>query len=44
MAIGAWAMPLATDGTTPPIYPAGSSTPDYKAAGFVPEIWSGKLI
>lgn len=44
MPIGAGAMGLATPASTPPIYPAGSSVPDYKAAGFVPEIWSGKLI
>ena len=31
-------------GTTPPLYPPGSQNPDYVAAGFVPEIWSGKLI
>lgn len=30
--------------TTPPLYPAGSGVTDYVAAGFVPEIWSGKLI
>jgi len=44
MAIGAGAMPLATGGTTPAVYPAGSVVPDYKAQGFIPEIWSGKLI
>lgn len=31
-------------GTTPPIYPTGSSGNGLSAAGFIPEIWSGKLI
>jgi hypothetical protein len=30
--------------TTPVLYPAGSTQADYVASGFVPEIWSGKLI
>jgi hypothetical protein len=30
--------------SNPPIYPAGSTSTDYVAAGFIPEIWSGKLI
>jgi len=30
--------------TTPPLYPTGSGSADYLAAGFIPEIWSGKLI
>src|SRR5580765_5803375 len=30
--------------TTPALYPAGSASGDYVAAGFIPEIWSGKLI
>src|SRR5215831_4715009 len=38
------ALGLAGGGTTPPLYPVGSANPDYVAAGFVPEIWSGKLI
>jgi hypothetical protein len=38
------ALGLAGSGTTPPLYPAGSVNTDYVAAGFVPEIWSGKLI
>jgi hypothetical protein len=38
------ALGLATGASTPPLYPAGSINPDYVAAGFVPEIWSGKLI
>ena len=37
-------MTYATGGTTPPLYPAGSANPNYQTAGFIPEIWSGKLI
>lgn len=35
---------IAGAGTTPTLYPAGSPAPDYQTAGFIPEIWSGKLI
>src|SRR3954465_14588801 len=38
------AFPVATGATTPSIYPAGSSGNGFSAAGFIPEIWSGKLI
>jgi hypothetical protein len=38
------AFPLAGGGTTPPIWPAGSTDNGLAAAGFIPEIWSGKLI
>ena len=38
------ALGLAGSGTTPPIYPPGGTSTDYVAAGFIPEIWSGKLI
>jgi hypothetical protein len=38
------ALGLAGGATTPPIYPAGTTSTDYLAAGFIPEIWSGKLI
>lgn len=38
------AFPVAGSGTTPPIYPTGSSANGLSAAGFIPEIWSGKLI
>jgi hypothetical protein len=39
------AYPLAGAGTTPPIYPAGSSQALNPYSGtFIPEIWSGKLI
>lgn len=36
--------PLAGGGTTPPIYPTGSASNGLAAAGFIPAIWSGKLI
>lgn len=38
------AFPVAGAGTTPPIYPTGSTGNGLAAAGFIPEIWSGKLI
>jgi len=38
------AFPVAGSGTVPPIYPTGSQGNGLKAAGFIPEIWSGKLI
>jgi hypothetical protein len=38
------ALGLAGSATTPPIYPTGTTSTDYVAAGFIPEIWSGKLI
>ena len=38
------ALGLAGSGTTPLIYPPGGTSTDYVAAGFIPEIWSGKLI
>lgn len=38
------AFPVAGGGTTPPIYPSGSAGNGLSAAGFIPEIWSGKLI
>jgi hypothetical protein len=36
--------PVATGGTTPAIYPAGSAGNGLSAAKFIPEIWSGKLV
>lgn len=36
--------PVAGGATVPPIYPEGSEGNGLKAAGFIPEIWSGKLI
>lgn len=38
------AFPVAGSGTTPPIYPTGGTANGLAAAGFIPEIWSGKLI
>jgi len=38
------AFPLAGAATSPPIYPAGSSANTLAATGFIPEIWSGKLV
>ena len=35
---------IAGAGTTPVLYPAGSPATDYQANGFIPEIWSGKII
>jgi hypothetical protein len=41
----AFAYPLAGSGTTPPIFPTGSTQPSPPYSGtFIPEIWSGKLI
>lgn len=38
------AYPIAGAATTPPIYPAGSAGNTLQATGFIPEIWSGKLV
>lgn len=38
------AFPVASGVTTPPIYPAGSAGNGLSGSGFIPEIWSGKLI
>ena len=38
------AFPVAGSAPTPPIYPTGSTGNGLSAAGFIPEIWSGKLI
>jgi len=38
------ALGIAGGATSPVLYPAGSPAPDYQAGGFIPEIWSGKLI
>lgn len=34
----------ATGGSTPPVYPTGSTGDAFQANGFIPEIWSGKLV
>lgn len=44
MAIPSTAFPGATSGSTPAIYPVGSSSNGLQASGFIPEIWSGKLV
>jgi len=44
MAIPSAGFPGATSGSTPAIYPVGSSSNGLQAAGFIPEIWSGKLV
>jgi hypothetical protein len=36
--------PVATGATTPSVYPAGGTGNTLDAAGFIPEIWSGKLV
>ena len=36
--------PIAGSGTTPPIYPTGGTGNTLQATGFIPEIWSGKLV
>jgi hypothetical protein len=44
MAIPSSGFPGATAGSTPAIYPVGSSGNNLQATGFIPEIWSGKLV
>jgi hypothetical protein len=38
------AFPISTASSTPPVYPAGGAGNTLQANGFIPEIWSGKLI
>lgn len=44
MSIPSAGFPGATAGSTPAIYPVGSSGNSLQATGFIPEIWSGKLV
>ena len=44
MGIPSGAFPGATAGSSPAIYPTGSSGNQLQATGFIPEIWSGKLV
>ena len=44
MGIPSGAFPGASATTTPAIYPTGSSGNQLQATGFIPEIWSGKLV
>lgn len=38
------AFPVATGATTPPVYPAGGAGNTLATNGFIPAIWSGKLV
>ena len=38
------AFPNAGAGTTPPIWPTGSTSNNLASTGFIPQIWSGKLV
>lgn len=38
------AFPVASSGTTPALYPSGGTANTLQATGFIPEIWSGKLV
>lgn len=44
MSIPAAGFAGATSGSSPAIYPVGSSTNALQSTGFIPEIWSGKLV
>src|SRR5437879_13899275 len=44
MSILSSGFPGATSGSTPAIYPVGSSGNSLQSTGFIPTIWSGKLI
>lgn len=44
MSLPSSGFPGATSGSTPAIYPTGSSGNSLQSTGFVPEIWSGKLV
>jgi hypothetical protein len=44
MAIPNSGFPGATSGSSPALYPVGSSGNNLQATGFIPEIWSGKLV
>lgn len=35
---------IAGPATTPPLYPVGGTPNTFKASGFIPEIWAGKLV
>jgi hypothetical protein len=38
------AFPVAGAGTAPPLYPVGGAANNLSGVGYIPEIWSGKLI
>src|SRR5215471_1084087 len=44
MAIPTAGFPVATGVSTPPIYPTGGTGNTLQTTGFIPEIWSGKLV
>jgi hypothetical protein len=44
MAIGVGSFGIATVGSTPPLTPVGSTANALQATGFIPEIWSAKLV
>ncbi len=44
MSIPSSGFPGATSGSTPAIYPTGSTGNLLQSTGFIPEIWSGKLV
>lgn len=44
MPINTAGFPVAGSGTTPPIYPTGGTGNAFQTNGFIPEIWSGKLV
>jgi hypothetical protein len=44
MSIPSAGFPGASSGSTPAIYPTGSSGNSLQSTGFIPEIWSGKLV
>jgi hypothetical protein len=44
MPIPAAGFGIATSGTTPALYPTGSTANTLQASGFIPEIWSAKLV
>src|ERR1039457_6760375 len=44
MPIPSSGFPVATSITTPPLCPVGGTSNTLQATGFIPEVWSGKLI
>lgn len=44
MPIPSSGFPGSTSGSTPALYPVGSSGNSLQSTGFIPEIWSGKLV
>lgn len=44
MPIPSSGFPVATGGSVPPVFPSGSTGNAFQTNGFIPEIWSGKLV